>query len=53
MIISHQLSSINEADNIIVLNDGKIDSQGSHEDLMMDNGWYAKAWKTQSESLSL
>jgi ABC-type multidrug transport system fused ATPase/permease subunit len=45
IIISHDLQSIASADNIIVLNNGKVESTGSHDNLLLlDDGWYAKHW---------
>jgi ABC-type multidrug transport system fused ATPase/permease subunit len=47
IIIAHGLKSISNSDNIIVLNQGKIEASGIHSDLLVENGWYAKAWKSQ------
>ncbi len=47
IIVSHRLASIFDADNIVVLNQGRVDGYGKHLDLLSQNGWYAKAWKTQ------
>jgi ATP-binding cassette subfamily B protein len=41
IIISHRISTVKDADNIIVLADGKIKEQGKHEDLVSLNGIYA------------
>jgi ABC-type multidrug transport system fused ATPase/permease subunit len=48
IIIAHRLASIHNADNIIVLNNGKVDEFGVHLELLSQNGWYAKAWKMQT-----
>lgn len=48
IIVSHRLSSISDADNIVVLNQGKIESSGTHLELLSQNGWYAKVWKMQA-----
>ncbi|MEO1561592.1 MAG: ATP-binding cassette domain-containing protein, partial [Cyanobacteria bacterium J06632_19] len=45
LIIAHRLSTITSADQIIVVNEGKIDGQGKHEDLLNRNYLYQKMWK--------
>ncbi|MEN8792834.1 MAG: ABC transporter ATP-binding protein [Flavobacteriales bacterium] len=40
VIISHRISSLEHADLIIVMNEGKIIEQGSHDELMNQNGYY-------------
>ncbi len=47
IIVAHRLASISDADKIIVLNQGKVESSGVHSELLNQNGWYAKAWKMQ------
>jgi len=47
IIVAHRLASISDADNIIVLNQGKVESSGKHFELLNQNGWYAKAWNIQ------
>lgn len=42
IIIAHRLSTIRHADEIIVLNEGKIAERGTHETLMHLNGIYSK-----------
>lgn len=46
-IVAHRLSTIREADIIIVMNDGKIIEQGSHEELLLKNGFYARLYNSQ------
>lgn len=46
--IAHRLSTIAELDRLIVLDDGKIVEQGSHEELLAKNGIYARLWQRQS-----
>src|SRR5690606_15206519 len=41
IIISHRISTVKDADKIIVLSDGKIAEEGKHEDLIMRGGIYA------------
>jgi len=50
IIVTHRLSSILDADNIAVLNKGKIESSGTHLELLGQNGWYAKAYKMQADN---
>ncbi len=45
LIIAHRLGTIKNADNIIVLKDGKIIEEGNHEKLLQKNGYYAKLYK--------
>ena len=47
IIIAHRLSTVIEADNIIVLEKGKIVEQGNHKSLLSKNGLYADMWSTQ------
>ena len=49
IIISHRFSTVRNADRIIVLDKGKIIEQGSHEELLNNNGKYAKAFKLQAK----
>ena len=41
IIISHRISTVKDADNIIVLSEGKIAEQGKHEELVTLGGIYA------------
>jgi ABC-type transport system involved in Fe-S cluster assembly fused permease/ATPase subunit len=47
LIIAHRLSTITHADQILVLNKGKVQERGTHEDLLERNGHYAAMWKKQ------
>ncbi len=49
IIVSHNLASIKDADQIIVLNKGEIEATGLHDELLRGKGWYAKAWNIQSD----
>lgn len=46
-IVAHRLSTIRNADQIIVMNDGKIVEQGNHEQLLKRKGFYAKLYNSQ------
>ena len=46
-IVAHRLSTIREADVILVMKDGKIIEQGNHETLLARNGFYAKLYNSQ------
>ena len=46
-IVAHRLSTIREADVILVMRDGHIIEQGNHESLMEQNGFYARLYNSQ------
>lgn len=46
-IVAHRLSTIREADVILVMKDGKIIEQGNHEKLLAQNGFYASLYNSQ------
>ena len=46
-IVAHRLSTIREADVILVMEDGHIVEQGSHDTLLKNNGLYAKLYNSQ------
>ena len=49
LIIAHRLSTIVDADQIIVLDDGMVLEQGTHRELLEQNGRYAEMWRLQQE----
>jgi ATP-binding cassette subfamily B protein len=51
LIVAHRLSTIREADRIIVLEAGRIIEQGSHADLLKENGAYSALNRLQHENL--
>ena len=48
-VVAHRLSTIREADVILVMKDGHIIEQGRHEDLLAKNGFYANLYHSQFE----
>lgn len=46
-IVAHRLSTIREADSILVMKDGKIIEQGNHDTLLAQNGFYATLYNSQ------
>lgn len=46
-IVAHRLSTIREADVILVMKDGAIIEQGNHEELLKQNGFYANLYQSQ------
>ena len=51
LVIAHRLRTIAKADKIIVLDDGKVIEQGTHSELMEQNGLYKRLYTIQQESL--
>lgn len=49
-IVAHRLSTIREADVILVMKDGNIIEQGSHSELIAGNGFYASLYNSQFEN---
>ena len=50
VIIAHRLRTVRKADNIIVLNQGRVVEQGTHEQLLARTGLYNRLWTLQQES---
>ena len=50
IVIAQRISSIEEADQIIILNDGKIDAIGTHEELIAHNQIYQEVYYTQNRA---
>ena len=48
VMVAHRLSTIQNADNIVVLKDGEIVEEGSHDNLILLDKVYAEMWKTQN-----
>ena len=51
-VIAHRLSTIQSADNILVLDGGKVVEQGTHKSLMDQKGFYYKLYQSQFDSVS-
>ena len=50
-IVAHRLSTIREADVILVMKDGRIVEQGNHDQLLAQDGFYAKLYNSQFEGV--
>ena len=46
-VVAHRLSTIREADQILVMRDGRIIEQGTHENLLAQNGFYTQLYQAQ------
>lgn len=51
IVIAHRLKTIKNADNIVVLEEGRIVEQGKHQELLDNNGLYARLWGIQEKTL--
>ncbi|MFC4235737.1 ABCB family ABC transporter ATP-binding protein/permease [Thalassospira xianhensis] len=49
LVIAHRLSTVIDADEIIVLRDGQVAERGRHQDLLAQDGLYAEMWAQQQE----
>ena len=47
LVIAHRLSTVEKADRILVLNQGRLAESGSHQELLAGNGLYASLYRTQ------
>ncbi|MCM1298489.1 MAG: ABC transporter ATP-binding protein/permease [Firmicutes bacterium] len=52
-IIAHRLSTIRDADLILAMKDGDIAEQGTHEELLAKNGFYAEIYNSQFERVTV
>jgi ABC-type transport system involved in Fe-S cluster assembly fused permease/ATPase subunit len=48
LIISHRLSAVCGADEILVLEAGEVRARGTHDELLRRGGYYAETWRRQS-----
>lgn len=49
IIISHRMSTVSDADEIYIIEDGKISAKGTHEELLKQGELYARLWEIQQE----
>ncbi|MCR4668192.1 MAG: hypothetical protein K5774_02305 [Clostridia bacterium] len=47
IVIAHRLATVRNADRIVLIKDGRIAEQGTHDELMALDGGYAKLFNTQ------
>jgi ATP-binding cassette, subfamily B, heavy metal transporter len=50
LVVAHRLSTIVDADTILVLSQGKVVEQGTHDSLLSQQGLYARLWRLQNEA---
>lgn len=53
LLISHRFSTVRMADRILVLQGSKIAEEGTHEELLAQDGWYARMFYLQAESYQI
>ena len=49
IIVAHRISTIQDADHILVLDEGKVEEYGTHEELLQKGGFYAELYNSQFE----
>jgi ABC-type multidrug transport system fused ATPase/permease subunit len=52
LVVAHRLSTVKQADCILVLDHGRLAEEGTHEVLLEKNGIYAHLWYLQSGTIS-
>ena len=50
IMIAHRLKTVEHADQILVVNEGRIEETGTHRELLERNGLYARLWNLQNRS---
>jgi ATP-binding cassette subfamily B protein len=48
-LIAHRLSTVQQADRIVVLEEGRVSEQGTHKQLLSDEGIYSELWSSQTD----
>lgn len=51
LVVAHRLSTIATADHIVVLDNGRVASQGTHEELLAGSSVYQRLWRSHCEAL--
>ncbi|MBB1540207.1 MAG: ABC transporter ATP-binding protein [Bacteroidia bacterium] len=52
LMIAHRLTTVQDADSIVVVNDGEIVEQGTHEELLSEKKYYYRMWNEYQQSVS-
>ena len=47
LVIAHRLSTVVDADRIVVLHEGRVVEAGKHHELLVENGYYSRLWLAQ------
>lgn len=50
LVIAHRLSTVRDADSILVMDKGEIVESGNHDELLLKNGYYARLWLQQQHN---
>ena len=50
LMVAHRLSTVRNADKIVVLDNGRVSEEGTHDTLIANNGLYRKLWDIQEQS---